>query len=289
MAVLSAPTAGSSGQKPLHPMRTLAIFALLLNSLQAEPATPTKGIDLQLVSDVTTIAPATPFTVALHIHHHEGYHTYWKAPGIVGLPTGLKWELPTGYTASTLAWPAPEFTHMFQYLAYGYEHDALLLTTITPPQDLPNVSKLTARATWMACADTCQPGTRLLSIELPAASTAKPDASWLAKINTAKKSVPRTLDTLKSPTATIAGKNVTLSFTAPDGVPIEKLHFLSDHNLFDPNTPQLQSPTGLALTIMPDAPKQLPTRLSGLLHNPTGWPSLGGAKFGRINLPLAKP
>ena len=55
-----------------------------------------KGVDMALVSGVDTVRPGQPFLVGLKVHHHEGFHTYWRSPGIVGVPFALKWEVPEG-------------------------------------------------------------------------------------------------------------------------------------------------------------------------------------------------
>src|SRR5688572_10915548 len=53
------------------------------SSLHAEPLT------IELVSEVASIQPGSPFYVGLHLKHKEHYHTYWKFPGIVGVPTDM--------------------------------------------------------------------------------------------------------------------------------------------------------------------------------------------------------
>ena len=52
------------------------LILALLTTFGASAAEPTRGVDLKLISEVRAIQPGTPFTVALHIHHHDGYHTY---------------------------------------------------------------------------------------------------------------------------------------------------------------------------------------------------------------------
>ena len=40
------------------------------------------------------VQPGQAITVGLFIQHVPEYHTYWKAPGIVGVPTTINWKLP---------------------------------------------------------------------------------------------------------------------------------------------------------------------------------------------------
>src|SRR5687767_15037610 len=78
------------------------VFCVSASPLRADP------LKIDLISEVSTIQPGTPFHVGLHLKHREHYHTYWKFPGIVGVPTDTEWGLPPGWHANSLEWPAPE-------------------------------------------------------------------------------------------------------------------------------------------------------------------------------------
>ncbi|HYF36494.1 MAG TPA: protein-disulfide reductase DsbD domain-containing protein, partial [Prosthecobacter sp.] len=153
----------------------LGSSALLLPTASAQT-----GLKIQLVPEVTAIAPGQPFFVGLFIQHEPGYHTYWKFPGIVGVPTSISWSLPPGFTAGPLEYPEPETTMMFQIRAQGYERDLLLQTRITPPADLPLGQKitLTGQASWMCCGRSCHPGQKTLTLTLPVAADAPFDPLW---------------------------------------------------------------------------------------------------------------
>lgn len=154
---------------------SLAALCLLARPAPAEEAT--KGVDLSLVSEVATITAAKPFTVALKVHHHPKFHTYWRNSGIVGVPIALKWQLPAGFTAGEIQWATPERVDMAGHAAHGYERDVMLLVEITPTADLPEKVELNAEASWMACADGCYPGRKTLTLGFPAPA----EASAIAK------------------------------------------------------------------------------------------------------------
>src|SRR4051812_17836004 len=115
--------------------------------LHAEP------LSIDLISEVASIQPGTPFYVGLHLKHQEHYHTYWKFPGIVGVPTHVEWKLPPGWKAGPIEWPAPERVMMFQIKAQGYHGEVLLPVKLTPPNGVEIGSKVTlvGKATWMCC------------------------------------------------------------------------------------------------------------------------------------------
>ncbi|MEJ6569890.1 MAG: protein-disulfide reductase DsbD family protein [Akkermansiaceae bacterium] len=147
-------------------------FIGLLSLALASSLHAADGLELKLVSDVDTISPGKSFTVGLNLRHKEGFHTYWKNPGIVGIPTALNWNLPDGFSAGDIQWPHPEKTFMSGHPCHGYERDITLLITITPPEILPEEKIiLRASAQWMACAAQCFPGFGDFQISFPREST----------------------------------------------------------------------------------------------------------------------
>lgn len=135
------------------------------------------GARMEIISENRVIAAGQPFEVGVHIRHREGFHSYWKNPGIVGFATQVDWELPEGFKAGPLEWPVPELVDMAGHTAHGYHEDVLLTATITPPEtiDADQVT-LAARIAWMACSDSCHPGDDKFSLELPVGDKPGPDS-----------------------------------------------------------------------------------------------------------------
>lgn len=179
-------------------MKAIVVSLLLLALPSASAADErTIGADLALVSSVAAIQPGVPFTAAIHIRHHEGYHTYWKNPGIVGVPTSIEWTLPEGFAAGPIQWPAPEVVDMATHPAHGYHRDVLLLVDITPPMTIAADSvALEADLAWMACARDCNPGfaTRQLNLPVTRDSKPKPDNQWAARIDQERRNLPAPSD-----------------------------------------------------------------------------------------------
>ncbi len=156
----------------------ILLLALVLSAPAAENVT---GLRVELVSEVTHIQPGTPFYVGVFIQHEPGFHTYWRQPGIVGVPTSIRWELPRGWKGGELEYPEPEQVLMFTLKAQGYERDVLLQARVIPPKKLPPGDTVTLRgkAVWMCCAQSCHPGFKDLTLTLPvAAGDPEPDAKW---------------------------------------------------------------------------------------------------------------
>src|SRR5579862_9238645 len=86
----------------------------------------------ELVAGVKTLAPGTPFIVALHMKLPPGWHNYYSNPGESGVPTTIAWTLPAGYVAGPIQWPLPKRIVLSGAPMYGYEGDLWLTSTITP-------------------------------------------------------------------------------------------------------------------------------------------------------------
>ncbi len=169
------------------------------------------GLQIQLVSEQTAIIPDKPFTVGLWLDHDRGWHTYWRFPGIVGVPTQLKWNLPKGWKAGELVYPEPERTLMFKIKAQGFDRDVMLRTEVTPPANLKvgDQITLTGTASWMCCGNSCHPGSMEISLTLPVAETAELNSKWHKLLNEERARVEQTSDAWTA-TASETGQTITL-------------------------------------------------------------------------------
>ena len=108
-------------------MRIVASFVIFnLCSVYAEPIRE-GSVEVELVNSVSCVAPGETVDIALRIKHNTGWHTYWKSPGIVGVPTGIDWKLPEHIEISDIKWPQPKNVKMGPYNAYGYTGEIFLI------------------------------------------------------------------------------------------------------------------------------------------------------------------
>ncbi|MCS6817986.1 MAG: protein-disulfide reductase DsbD family protein [Blastocatellia bacterium] len=123
----------------------------------------------RLVADVATVQPGRAFTVGLYFQIEPGWHIYWENSGDAGLPIRVAWALPEGFRVSPLRWPTPRrYTESGGMTAFGYQDEAMVLATVTPPASLPGESVvLEATANWLVCKEVCLPGTAKLQLTLP--------------------------------------------------------------------------------------------------------------------------
>ena len=129
---------------------------------------PEKQVDISLYADTSAVVAGESFQVAIVQDISAGWHTYFKNPGDSGAPTRVNWELPSDFTAGNLSFPVPERVPYQGLVNFGYEDSVIFLTTITPPDVLPqNSVTLTANLNWLACNDICIPEQGTYRLTLP--------------------------------------------------------------------------------------------------------------------------
>ncbi len=263
-------------------------FRLLFFAFCSLPfaATAQTGLKLQLVSEQTAIVPGKPFTVGLRLDHDRGWHTYWRFPGIVGVPTQLKWNLPKGWKAGELIYPEPERTLMFQIKAQGFDRDVMLRTEITPPANLKIGEQvtLTGKAAWMCCGNSCHPSSMDLSLTLPVDETSALNEKWHKLLNEERARAEQTSDAWTA-SASEKGETVTLTLKpisaearlSKSQREADKIIVFTEDGWFDTDKPQIiqrQDDGSLVITLT-KAETYLggkpPKTLRVIVRNEEGW------------------
>ncbi|NNE93677.1 MAG: hypothetical protein HKN23_18665 [Verrucomicrobiales bacterium] len=266
-----------------------------------------EGLTVQLASDVNAVVPGQKITVGFFIKHDPKYHTYWRSPGIVGVGSRLDWELPEGFKAGPIEWPAPIRTKMAQITAWGYESDTCLLSEIHVPKNVDGKSvTLKVKAAWMCCAATCHPGWQDFELTLPVSDSgeAERDEKWakmFAKTRAAfPKSSPENWNFSAKKTGEImenvaeieAVFSIPKTVEMPEDFDWNEVYFFCDDNQvnsdepqgvrFDPDRPHT---VYLKLIGTSYGPKN-PESVSGILFHPNGWPGLD-TKWIEVSTPWA--
>jgi thiol:disulfide interchange protein DsbD len=283
--------------------RLLPAFSLLACALLFAPvlraATKPTRVQASLVAADTSVQPGQPLTVALRLVHDAHWHTYWLNPG-TGLPTVLKWNLPAGWTAGAIQWPAPLVLKdkAGNTVGNGYEGELFLPVTLTPPASLaPGTTvELKAAADWLMCEEICVPGSANVALSLPVSAEApKPDATSGEKIRATVAGLPRA-DAAWKATATRSAKTITLHVSptgpgvAPATASAPKLHFFSDDGVIAFDEPQTAQPDGdggftVTLPLATDGPKDA-KQLLGVLTTSTSWSSGATLRGLRVDTPF---
>ncbi len=179
----------------------MPLFAALLAALLAwAPALARESVPVvsprataSLVSEVASAAPGQPFRLALHLRLAPGWHTYWTNPGDAGAAPELTLELPEGWSAGSLTFPAPRRIRFGPLVNFGFEGEAVLLLAVTPPADLRpgETARIAGEATWLVCERICIPEEGRFELALPVEAQARPSASARPLFLAAEAALPR--------------------------------------------------------------------------------------------------
>lgn len=275
----------------------LALRAFLPLSLGAAgfAATP-PPVQASLVAADAAVQPGRAFTVALRLQHAEHWHTYWKFPG-TGLPTSLRWELPPGWRAGDIQWPAPFVLRdaRGEIVGNGYSGDLLLPVTLTPPADLKLGEKIEikAHAAWLMCHESCVPGSASLTLVLDTTGQAPAlDPDFGTKIRAVVDSLPKP-DPAWTVAAARVGDKVRLSISRVglSGHDPRGLRFFSADGLISHEAPQTFESDGrgggvLTLALAPDGPTSV-QKLAGVVTAENGW--VGGRTLPGLSVEVDLP
>ena len=113
-----------------------------------------------------------PLSLGLLLQHQPGWHTYWENPGDSGLPTELRWTLPTGLSAGPLNWPPPSKINIGRLSNFGYEGAVLLPVEVAVgSQFRPSAGTreitIGLSASWLVCQMECIPQEGEFALRLP--------------------------------------------------------------------------------------------------------------------------
>jgi thiol:disulfide interchange protein DsbD len=257
------------------PARPLRLLAFLL--LCALPVGST--LRAQVEASLVALAPgesAAPgeWVVGLRLVHQSHWHTYWQQPG-TGYPTSLEWQLPPGWTAGPLRWPAPHrvYDSAKNLAGNGYEGVVTLPVTLVPPAGYDPAAPVTlqAKADWLMCKDVCVPGSAELTLTLPAPATGPAREDLIRTLQNLPVPPPPEWEISAAPLA--GGKTIRLSILTPRASPAlagEAWFFAADAAIaYDQPQPRVAAGL-LAENLVLDLPvadyaDPKPTRLTGVL------------------------
>ena len=258
------------------------VFLLLISAAMCFPLFPARAeapLEITLVSEFDSIQPGRAFTVALRLKHGSVHHSYWKFPGLVGIPTAIQWDLPDDWTAGELQWPAPEHVNMRGTMAHGYHGTKLILATVRPPPKIADKSiTLRGKTQWMACSQKkCTPGFVDVSLTLPVAESDPRPTQWRKLFVFTRRNMP-IIASGWHVAARVKKKTVLLTITPPETTRLEEvppgLYFFSEDGLVISHKPQkFKVKNGVIHARLPRnefGPKD-PGSLRGVLHRDGGW------------------
>jgi DsbC/DsbD-like thiol-disulfide interchange protein len=173
------------------------VWAILIALTVLIPSTRAVADDLPLAADLvkatlladtSAIEPGKPFNVGVMLKIAPRWHVYWINAGDAGIPTTLKFDLPSGFTVSEIRYPTPRrFVVPGNIVLFGYADEVMLQATITPPANLRGGSvPIKAVVKYLVCEDSCIPGEASLELSLPTGAASRANeavfSTWSARL-----------------------------------------------------------------------------------------------------------
>ena len=128
----------------------------------------------RLLTDTDQVAPGSTFRLGLHLEQLEGWHTYWKSPGDIGLPTDITWTVPEGATTTPYEYPIPlrfeqpvpdsaPIISRLRWRGFSVHRSHATSRSSQAP------SRGGAEANWLVCLTSCIPGSAKLELPIQVA------------------------------------------------------------------------------------------------------------------------
>ncbi len=166
-----------------------AVFLILCAFCTPVQANEPSPVQVEIISETPTVTPNTPFLVAVHLKIDEGWHTYWKSPGDIGMPISIEWDLPKRFEVSEIQWPYPKKTVHDDMITYTHENDVYLMVQITPPKHISKNVPIRAQVRSLVCSDDmCLPSEHEAQLEL--ATSQMPSTEVNPLFEAVKKQLP---------------------------------------------------------------------------------------------------
>src|SRR5215470_11369602 len=249
-----------------------AVLGVLCFAVLTADATPVRAphVQVELVADTTALAPGHDATLGIRFALEDGWHVYWRNPGDSGEAPSIAWQLPAGFTAGEIQWPAPQRIPVGSLANFGYKGTPLLPVPLHVPRDLAGVSavEIQARVKWLVCnPEECIPGTAPLSLTLPVGDPGPSSAT------PAFEEAHRRLPVAPPPTWRLSASATaeTLTLSGPGGAPQlmpGATFFPYRRDVIEPSAPQLPTldADGFRLTLQRWRQSTvIPTALEGVL------------------------
>ena len=207
----------------------LALLSTLAAPLLAATSDTVSGnaVTARILSVEDGVGPGgQTVSAGLQLELEDGWKTYWRSPGEVGLPPELDWSGSENVEAVDLSYPAPQRFEAFDIQNFGYAHEVVypLTVRLTEPGA---AARLNLTANLLVCADICVPETFALTLDLPEgggidAAAATTLSEWIAR-------VPETGTEAGIALETVHLDETAMTFTATSDMPFGDVDVFPEH------------------------------------------------------------
>lgn len=173
----ATPALAASGSSPFAPAPTPDLTAESSKAV-VQPTNPDgkpHQAQAALLQRAGSVAPGSTGQLGIHLEHQKDWHTYWKSPGDIGLPTTIEWRGPEGFSFGEQVHPIPIRFENEGIVSYGYADRVLHIVPLTVAPDVaPGTYAVEADVGWLICKTSCVPGNVTLSTEVVVGAAGEP-------------------------------------------------------------------------------------------------------------------
>ena len=145
----------------LNPLATAHVMAATSESFSSTAVTAT------LISVQDGVPPgAETLSAGLELDLANGWKTYWRSPGEVGIPPQVDWSGSTNIAKVEMLWPAPERFTAFGIENFGYSDEVVLPLQVALKRP-GEPAQLTGAVNLLVCSAVCVPQAFELSLSIP--------------------------------------------------------------------------------------------------------------------------
>lgn len=192
-------------------------FATACSHVSPDPHAHSKAT---LLLEQPVAQPGTQTRIGIQFETDKDWHIYWKNPGDSGEPPRVRWQLPEGVTAGPIQWPTPMRMNNSAGTDYGYQGNAVLLSTLNISKAVQSGSSvlMVGDLSWLVCHDICIPQHAELRAKMRISNNASIDHRVHELLDTAAERIPGPLPDRVHLTATSSRDHLRLSIASNDNV-----------------------------------------------------------------------
>ncbi|MDA7430344.1 protein-disulfide reductase DsbD family protein [Primorskyibacter aestuariivivens] len=140
------------------------------------------ALTARLITVENGVAPgAGSVSAGLVVEMAEGWKTYWRSPGEVGLPPELDWSTSDNVAETEFLYPAPTRFTAFDIENFGYGDQVVFPIRVALDQP-GEAATLTTQARLLVCKDICIPEDFTLTLALPQSTGIDAEAASLVAV-----------------------------------------------------------------------------------------------------------
>jgi len=208
----------------------VCLFPLFWTGLFAQPDPLDDRIEIELIYDSSTLEEKKEIWVGVEVRLAPNWHIYWKNSGESGYPTTIHWNLPNGWSAEPLQFPAP---YLYQYegmTGYALKNRITLLTCLKAPPSLASPFTIDGTLEALVCNEsTCLPYEKNFTLSLSPKGQPIQEPEMLSLVARARSALP--VDE-KSVTGSVlldgVGGQISLLSPVFESIPADKFHFFPE-------------------------------------------------------------